>query len=262
MEAASTSLSTQLDATCQPFEARWQKLVSTTNWEKGRIISQWRAAMLEARAAAVEYSDDAWCRRVGGVTGQHVGRLRRVWDRFGATYDSYRGLFWSHFQAALDWNDAELWLEGAVQNDWSISEMRHQRWEAAGAPAELKPRPEDVIAAELDEDFLGEPEAAQRLADVGEVRTLDDGADQDQAPWEDESTETTDDEAAADAGPAAVRPFENLPELPDDLADAFEAFKLAILRHKHSDWNEIDRGAIIQTLDALKALTLAPSGEE
>ena len=31
----------------------------------------------------------------------------------------------------------------------------------------------------------------------------------------------------------------NLPELPDDLAEAFDAMKLAILRHKRDDWQEI-----------------------
>src|SRR5690606_12131349 len=76
-----------------------------------------------------------WSRRVGNVTPQHVGRLRRAFERFGAVRQEYRGLFWSHFQAALDWDDAEMWLEGAVQNQWSISEMRHQRWEALGGAA-------------------------------------------------------------------------------------------------------------------------------
>ena len=69
---------------------------------------------------------------MGNVTPQHVGRLRRASERFGATRDGYPGLYWSHFQAALDWDDAEMWLEGAVQSDWSISAMRHRRWEAQG----------------------------------------------------------------------------------------------------------------------------------
>ncbi len=35
-----------------------------------------------------------------------------------------------------------------------------------------------------------------------------------------------------------VRPFEKLAELPDDVTEAFESFKLAILRHKMEGWNE------------------------
>src|SRR6185436_17155065 len=105
----------------QPFVGRWNLLISTTNWEKGRIIHEWREALIVASAPAADYSDEAWSRRVGGVTSQHVGRLRRVFQKFSGSYDRYRGLFWSHFQAAIDWDDAEMWLEGAVQNNWPVS---------------------------------------------------------------------------------------------------------------------------------------------
>ena len=136
-----------------PFEGRWNRLISTTNWEKGQIIFEWRTALKSADAPATELSDEAWAQRVGGVTGQHVGRLRRVFERFGETNEQYEGLFWSHFQAALDWDDAELWLEGGIQNKWSVSKMRKARWEALGAPEELKPKDEDVIAMEINEDL-------------------------------------------------------------------------------------------------------------
>src|SRR5262245_21019970 len=98
-----------LDQTCDQFLGQWKRLVSTTNWEKGHIICQWREALAAADAPASQYSDDAWSRRVGNVTPQHVGRLRRVFERFAAVRDDYPGLFWSHFQAALDWDEAELW---------------------------------------------------------------------------------------------------------------------------------------------------------
>src|SRR5271167_2615244 len=84
------------------YLGRWNRLVSTTNWEKGRIVAEWREALIEAGAAAVVYSDEAWSRRVGSVTPQHTGRLRRVFQRFAAKRETYRGLYWSHFQAGLD----------------------------------------------------------------------------------------------------------------------------------------------------------------
>lgn len=134
------------------YVGQWNRLVSRTNWEKGKVIFQWRESMIESGVPNQLFSDEAWSRRVGNVTSQHVGRLRRVHERFGSTYEQYAGLYWSHFQAALDWDDAEIWLEGAVQNHWSVSAMRKQRWIAIGAPPELKPKEEDVILAELDED--------------------------------------------------------------------------------------------------------------
>ena len=109
------------------YLGRWNRLISTTNWEKGRIVAEWREALINAGAAAAAYSDEAWSRCVGNVTPQHTGRLRRVYQRFASMRDTYAGLYWSHFQAALDWDDAEMWLEGAVQNRWSIAHMQDER---------------------------------------------------------------------------------------------------------------------------------------
>src|SRR4051812_31545091 len=107
-----------IDQTSEQYLGQWKRLVSTTNWEKGQIIHEWREALRGSDAPAGEYSDESWSRRVGNVTPQHVGRLRRAYERFGAARGEYAGLFWSHFQAALDWEDAEMWLEGAVQSGW------------------------------------------------------------------------------------------------------------------------------------------------
>jgi len=253
------------DETSAPFVGRWNHLVSTTNWEKGRIIREWRTALIDAGAPVAEYSDDAWASRVGSVSPQHVGRLRRVHQRFGDVYPDYAGLYWSHFQAALDWHDAEMWLEGAVQSGWSISQMRQKRWESIGAPADQKPREEDIITAELDEDVdqrADGPDEATITATADEVRDPDDeithasDAATDQAVAADEETET-----AAEPAQAAepVRPFENLPELPADLNEAFEAFKLAILNHKLSGWKDISCGQVITILEGLKLLALSPT---
>jgi hypothetical protein len=139
-----------LDNASQPYVGRWNTLVSTTNWEKGRIINEWRAALVEAGAPPREYADEAWARRVGAVTGQHVGRLRRVYERFGLVYREYPRLYWSHFYAALEWDDAEMYLEGAVQSGWTVAQMRRRRWEAMGAVEGEKPRDGDIVVALLD----------------------------------------------------------------------------------------------------------------
>lgn len=250
------------------FLARWNRLVSTTNWEKGRIIFEWRTSLVESDASVGDYSDESWSRRVGNVSSQHVGRLRRTYERFGDQYEQYPGLFWSHFQAALDWADAEMWLEGAATSGWSVSQMRAQRWEAIGAPAELKPRDEDVITAELDEDSQPEqPPAASIAEEVAEVRDV---GDESSPPFDELDAEPSDDgEANDDVGlPSAVeqtvaappvRPFENLAKLPDDLADAVESMKLAIVSHKLTGWSDVSCDDVLRALDALKQLAEAPS---
>ena len=163
---AETAVTAVSDDSSQPFVGRWNHLVSTTNWEKGRIIAEWRQALIDADRPAREYSDEAWSRLVGFVTGQHAGRLRRVYERFGQTYEEYRGLYWSHFHAALDWDDAEMWLEGAVQSKWTVSQMRRQRWEATGAVESERPLDEEIVVAEVDEDVdpaVARDAAAQRV---------------------------------------------------------------------------------------------------
>ena len=246
-----------------PFVGRWQRLVSTTNWEKGRIIAQWRQSLEAERAPATEYSDEAWSQLVGGVSGQHVGRLRRVYQRFAGEREKYPDLYWSHFQAALDWDDAEMWLEGAARSEWSVARMRQQRAETLGqVEAALLPP-----SGDLDEDA----DAGRNHPPVSHL--LEARYDQVNAGprlegpdfGDDEPRRRTNRDAAAsdDATPAVdlVRPFENLPELPDDLAEAFDAMKLAILRHKAGDWREVSAGDVLLALDALKALTTAPSAE-
>jgi hypothetical protein len=247
------------------YVGRWNRLVSTTNWEKGRIISDWRTAMQQADAPAASYTDDAWSRQVGGVTPQHVGRLRRVHERFGGVREQYPGLYWSHFQAALDWPDAEMYLEGAVQNNWSVAQMRDTRWEATGAQPELQPQVADAVAGEVDEDFSAagsSPLPAAISESLGEVHGTDDFSEFDDSesvsPLGDASHLSNAVSAVADA-PPLLRPFESLPSLPADLKEAFELMKLAILAHKVCGWAEIARDDVLSVLESLRQLALAPA---
>jgi hypothetical protein len=244
------------------YVGRWNRLISTTNWEKGRIICQWREALRQAGAPSASSTDEAWSRQVGGVTPQHVGRLRRVSERFDDVFEQYSGLYWSHFQAACEWPDAEMYLEGAMQSGWSVSQMCEQRWTAMGGAPELKPSENDVVTAELDEDVSagddGLPSAT--ISDsLGEVHDNQDDLDDEPRSEEDDSDASEHMSPVADAPAAPLRPFEALPPLPADLKDAFELMKLAILSHKVSGWQEIARDDVLAVLESLRQLALAPA---
>jgi hypothetical protein len=258
----------QTEETSQVYLGQWQQLVSTTNWEKGRIIHEWRQSLTAVGASPQECSDETWSQRVGHVSSQHVGRLRRVYERFFAAREQYAGLYWSHFQAALDFDDAEMWLEGAVQNGWSVSQMRRSRWEVLGNVPEQEPRDSDLVEAELDEDFdavttdelseVRDPAMSREETTDNETsdHEVEDTADDESAPFV--SNSEGDDAALAET---PVRPFADLPPLPDDIQDACESFKLAILHHKLAGWEEISRDDLLATLDALKQLALAPTDD-
>ncbi len=274
-DSASSALLAPLDESLvtasQPFVGRWNRLVSTTNWQKGRIVLEWRESLVAEGVAVTHYSDEAWSRLVGGVSGQHVGRLRRVCQRFGQTHEQYRGLFWSHFQAALDWSDAEMWLAGAVASGWSVAQMRDQRWQTLGEVEADRPEAADIVAAETDEDFEpGRTVGSLPHAIAGEYSEVQSGPRLDGPDFgdgDDASSSGAPRTGAYEFADAArptvepVRPFENLPELPDDLAEAFDAMKLSILRHKTDGFEQIAAADILRSLDALKTLVTAPSAE-
>lgn len=271
----------EVTSASQPFVGQWQRLVSSTNWEKGRIIQRWRVALIEAGAPSSQYADEVWSQLVGGVTPQHVGRLRRVYQRFSESQEKFVGLYWSHFQAAIDWDDAEMWLEGAVQSDWSVSQMRGRRAETLGtlqteeeAAASGAGAAHDPVMP--DEDYIEDPSASGSAADRGDDEKEYRGGQSvgPRAEGPDFGEESSASDAlqplyAADDGelssvgksasPAAMlRPFADLPALPTDLAEAVDSLKIALLRHKNDGWRDVRCDDVLATLDALKLLAVAP----
>ena len=252
----------------QKHIGQWNDLVSTTNWEKGDIICKWRQERMDAGADAREYSDEAWSRLVNDVTSQHVGRLRRTHQRYGDKYKKYKGLYWSHFYATIDWEDAEMWLEGAVQNKWSVSKMRHQRWETLGKVESDRPKESDIVTAEVDEGLYVAQDSDDISASKENFSTEplregpDFGDDDNEVSHVSENTakvDTDEKDGQANEKIDPVRPFANLPDdLPEDVVEAMEAYKLAIVRLKMAQWEECSSDDVLYTLDALKALVTAP----
>lgn len=254
----------QLAELAQPFVGQWNQLISTTNWEKGRIISQWREALIDSGVDAHQYSDEAWARRVGGVTAPHVGRLRRVHDRFASTFETYDGLYWSHFLAALDWEDAPMWLEGASKEGWSVAGMREQRWQVEGAVESKRPTASEIVEVETDEDVVLPAQGGGRTKEYGDEPGVASGPLHEDPDFGDgEELMSMGGTEVAGAAPTAaseeeadpvVQPFAGLPELPDDLSDAFESLKLAVLRHKTAGWSDTDAESVQKYLDAFSVM--------
>lgn len=268
LDSASVALS-------ESFVGRWQKLVSQTNWEKGKIIAEWRLALINGKSPVTAYSDESWARQVGDVTSQHVGRLRRVYERFGESQASYAGLYWSHFLAALDWDDAELWLEGAARSDWSISQMRRTRSEAMGGDQGAKERDEELITSELDDGFVGLAQedddiAGSRNDDEDDIRSekdsngrIESGPLAEGPDFGDEDSENIASYDSSDTSSGLAEsfdvsgdqgnPFAELGQLPPDVADALEQFKLCVIRHRSSNWSDFSQSNMVQVLDALRS---------
>jgi hypothetical protein len=264
-DPSGSELDPQAMAVSAPFVGQWNQLVSQTNWEKGRIISEWRMALIDSDAPVTSYSDEAWARFVGSVTSQHVGRLRRVYERFAPHQSSYSGLYWSHFLAATDWDDAELWLEGASRSSWSVSEMRRTRSEASIAAGKEPERDEELITSELDDGFVAlasdDNDESDRYDDgsSGPIAEGPDFGDEDSVSDQDPSRiQAADSQNAGDEFAdgsdeiARENPFASLGQLPPDVADAVEQLKLAIIRHRAASWIDISQPQMLQAIDALR----------
>ena len=144
------------------------------------------------------------------------------------------------------------------------------RGETLGAIAEPSRRDEEFSADEEDEDLRGPlddrpPASSRTLMDErspGAVPT--DEAPRREAGGEPgvsagEGAACADDDAGATVQP--VRLFAHLADLPADLAEAFEAFKLAILRHKMDGWSQISAHEVLASLEVLQELVRAPADD-
>jgi hypothetical protein len=240
------------------FVGAWVCLVSNTNWEKGRIINGWRLSLIDRGSPEADYSDQSWCQLVGGVSPQHVGRLRRTFARFGNVYRDYEGLYWSHFYAALDWDDAEMWLEGGVQNRWTVSQMRNQRWVTLGELPADRSTTGDIVVEEAEEEthtFLNEVAMGGREFISGPIYEGSDfGADESgNKPGRRRGEPTL---AALDEQLRTDFLFQPFPNLPIDVVRAGHKFKLAIARHKAGGWAKITLADLLAILDSLKQLAM------
>ena len=251
------------------FISSWNRLISMTNWEKGKLIHNWRTKLLENGLPRQVYSDESLAKRLGNVSGQHIGRLRRVYERFHEAFEKFSGLYWSHFQAVLDWDDAEDWLADASENQWSVAAMRLQRWEAIGSPAGQKPNDTDIIMSEPDED-VNPYNDSDTILD-GNRKSVEPNRDKENRDNAKKKKGEGGDHGGSGGGQDARAPgdygdfsspaeafaqMKQMKDLPEDIKEAFEQLKVVILSHKVSGWREVDPQRILTFLNAMKVVVM------
>lgn len=94
--------------------------ISESNWKVGQMASLW------IERFAIGRSEDDLATLIG-LSVDQVAQRRRVWQAFNAIRVSYPKLMWSHFWAAIDWEDAKECLKWANDVQAGVSEMRAWR---------------------------------------------------------------------------------------------------------------------------------------
>lgn len=100
--------------------ARAVTALSHCNWEVGECAALWTKRFARGRT-------DADFAALVGLSSDQVYQRRRVWETFGDVANNYPQLKWSHFYAALNWDDASECLQWAQDVQAGVAEMRAWR---------------------------------------------------------------------------------------------------------------------------------------
>lgn len=112
---------------------RAQQALSRCNWEIGECAARWTEKYARGRT-------DADFGALIGLSGDQVYQRRRVWETFADVHDEYPRLKWSHFYAALNWEDAAECLQWANDLGATVAEMK--AWRRAQRGEDLSQRSE------------------------------------------------------------------------------------------------------------------------
>mgnify|MGYP006969349020 FL=1 len=117
---------------------RAQRALSHCNWEIGECAFAWTKRFARGRT-------DGDFGAAVGLSGDQVYQRRRVWEAFHDVHERYTELKWSHFYAALNWDDSAECLQWAQDMSATVAEMkawrRAQHGEDLTAPADESPAP-------------------------------------------------------------------------------------------------------------------------
>uniref|UniRef100_A0A7C2P498 Uncharacterized protein n=1 Tax=Schlesneria paludicola TaxID=360056 RepID=A0A7C2P498_9PLAN len=134
--------------------ARAQASISQCQWEVGECAALWTRRFARGRT-------DADFAQLIGLSPDQVYQRRRVWETFSDARTSFPALRWSHFYAALNWDDAAECLQWAQDIGATVAEMR--AWRRAQRGEDLSEPSADAV------DWMASEAVAVRVPDDGEA---------------------------------------------------------------------------------------------
>ncbi len=124
---------------------RAREALSRCHWEIGECADQWTERHARGRT-------DADFGALIGLSGDQVYQRRRVWQQFGEVADQFENLKWSHFYAALNWDDADDCLKWADDIKATVAQMK--AWRRAQRGEDLTEAAEEEAPFDADPQYL------------------------------------------------------------------------------------------------------------
>lgn len=112
-----------------------QQAISQCRWIVGECASKWTQRHARGRT-------DADFGQLVGLSGDQIYQRRRVWETFSDVRSQFASLKWSHFYAALNWDDAADCLQWSEETQATVAEMK--AWRRAVRGEDLTSEPEAV----------------------------------------------------------------------------------------------------------------------
>ena len=139
---------------------RAQAAVSRCNWEVGTCAMNWTQRYARGRT-------DADFAAMVGLSPDQIYQRRRVAELYSDVHANYPTLKWSHFYAALNWDNAPECLQWSQENQATVAEMKAWRRAIRG---------EDLTAEPAADEFAGDPAILHVDARQAVVREPQDSA--------------------------------------------------------------------------------------
>lgn len=157
MNAKHASAASDIPETEEELVRIAETAVSACRWTVGECASKWTKRYAKGRT-------DHDFGALIGLSGDQIYQRRRVWETFSDVRQQFADLRWSHFYAALNWDDAPECLQWAEETHSTVAEMK--AWRRATRGEDLTSQPDEAEEGSI-AYLSGEPAFVQDPATYG-----------------------------------------------------------------------------------------------
>lgn len=168
-----------VDESEEQLITRAQEALSRCRWVVGECAAKWTKRYARGRT-------DAEFGALLGLSGDQVFQRRRVWEVFAGLQGEFTSLKWSHFYAALNWDDARECLGWAEETRSTVAEMKAWRRARRGEDLTAEPMAEEGGPATIrfvptETEWVQDPDAFRSGTGRGDSRGNTGSGDPDHA---------------------------------------------------------------------------------